>query len=367
MSARFGAALKQFASTVDIVDETIMKEFANLLKVYLLDELPFNFYEILCDEPVESEGITEVGLRTISVSGGKAFVTAAVEGGRHNHTAYCYVKNNPLWITADNRGTLLDAKIYVDSWAQLERPVPDLPQYKSGNRFPIRTSIIQPIGDQDRPCGVINVESKDHLPASDFAREELTQVADAVSTMVLRLQAQKLSRAGTVEAIEQLPMLVTDKRWDLMQRPKIFVASPDRGEPSVVDAIRLVAGKIDGHEIVVWNDRKRSTTGESRQDMVRGLSQARAAVCYLSEKSKKGSKYVDNPNVLFEAGIADGLRHLWKDLILIPVREHESNCETRIPFDIQALTVLEVPRSSNGILEKKKFRDELRQRLKWLG
>ncbi len=368
MDVRFGAALQQFASTVDIVDEAILDHFSSLLRVYLLHELPFNFYEILCEERVESGGSTENGLRTLRVFGGKKFGTAAVQKGSNNHTAYCYVENRPLWITAANGGALKDAEHYVNSWDRPDELLEKLPDYKSGNKFRIRTSIIQPLKDQDRACGVINVESKEHLVPNDFVRDELTLVADAVATMVLRFQAQKQSREGTIEAIEQLPAFVSGKRWTVTQPPKIFVASPDGGAREVVEAIREAVEAIADHEVVVWSDEKHNGTGESRRDMMKGLREARAAVCYLSDESKNRNnkyEYEDNPNVLFEAGIADGLRSVWDDLVLVPIREHEDRCTTPIPFDLQALTVLVVPRDNSGKLQARKFIEQLKERLTW--
>jgi hypothetical protein len=364
---RFGAALKQFASTVDIVDEAIVDAFDGLMREYVVDRLKFSFYEILREEWLGSERDRERGLRTFHVFGGRWFSTSAVDQGKTNHTAYCYHVDRPLWITAANGDILRNAEPdgYVDSWSGESIPLPDLPAYKSGNDYAIKTSILQPLRDRDGPFGVLNLESTACLEVNEFAREELALVADAVASILFRFLAYRLSREGTADAIKQLPAFVAAERWPVTQRPKIFVAFAGDADEEVVDAIREVTEHVTGYEAAVWTDEKGDGTGVLRQDMLRDLCEARAAVCYLSQPQSQGGKYLDNPNVLFESGIAEGLRCVWKDFIVVPIRENEDRCEAGLPVDLQSLHALVVSRDSSGSLIKEDFQDRLRRRLNW--
>lgn len=366
---RFGALLNQFASSVDIVDEATIDAFDGLMRDYVVDHLKFSFYEILREEWLGSEDKRKRGLRTFRVFGGRWFSTNPVDGGRNNHTAYCYYFDRPLWITAKNEGTLENAADgeYLDTWSGKVKPLPKFPRYKSGNDHAIKTSIIQPLRDRDGPFGVINFESKDHLAVNDLAREELALVADAVSSILFRFLSQRVAGEGTAEAIKQLPTFVSAERWSVTQQPKIFVGFAKGADADVVKAILEVAGDVDGYEAAVWTDEKYNETGVIRQDMLQILREARAAICYLSQRPADDDrgKYVDNPNVLFEAGIAEGLRCVWDDFLLIPIREGEDSCDARLPVDLQPLRALVVDRDDDGSLIEDDFKNRLRQRLKW--
>jgi hypothetical protein len=357
MYRRFGVALHDFASAVDIADDDLKEELEDLLKKYLVEELGFNFYEVLLEEWENTKNGPRRVLSTLIVFEGGRFPNVPIGDGK-SQTAYSFIKDRPLWITARDQGLLRKRKNqYVDSWAK--KSIPKIPQYKSGNRFNIRTSIIQPLKNKQGAFGVINVESEQHLVCNQWARRELELITKAVAAIVARHLVHEAARKGTSEAVQQLERFVSTTRWNVTRKPKLFVACSQDARDDVVDVVLKAAKKLDNYELVDW--REREGDGEARQQMLQDLRQSRVVVCYLSEPTKD-DLYVDNANVLFEAGIAEGLKSAWSDVTLIPVREERSVEEA--PFYIYGLQVVPVPRTVNGALRVTEFKKRLGRQLK---
>lgn len=357
MDGSFGEALDDFASSVDIADERVLSEVDDLLQKYLLEELSFDFYEVLLEGWIAGErGRPERALDTRLCKGGRSFPNVAVNSGTTNQTAYCFVKDQPLWITTVDGKPLKGAKSYIDSWS--DSSVPDLPQYKSGNRFSIRTSIIQPLRNGQGAFGVINVESSEFRRCNRWAKHEFERIARGVSSIIERAEARKVAQQGTDRSIRRLRNFAGTKRWKLVERPKLFVAYSERADSEVVNAIRKVVERHEDHDVIFWQEHRGE--GDIRERMLKGLRESRVIVCYLSEPVENG-QYADNPNVLIEAGIAQGFRSAWRDVGLVVVREKGST--TEIPFDLGGREVLKVPRTQRGTLSKRDFNKQFTERV----
>jgi hypothetical protein len=387
MYGRFGIALHDFASAVDIADDDLKERLEDLLEKYLVKELGFNFYEVLLEEWESTKNGPRRILGTRIVFKGGTFPHVPIGDGTTQQTTYSFFKDRPLWITARDRGLLKKRKNkYVDSWTK--KPIPKFPQYKSGNGFDIRTSIIQPLKNEQGAFGVINVESEQHLVCNQWAKHELELIAKAVAAIVGQHLAHTAMRKGTSEADKQLERFVSTTRWNVMKKPKIFVAYSANAREDVVKFVLKAAEKLDDYELANWPEREGD--GEARAQMVQDLRESRVIVCYLSEPAKsevepseedgadlpKGNaqerkgeiestvskSYVDNANVLFEAGIAQGLKEAWLDVTLIPIREEGSVEET--PFYVDGLQYVRVPRTARGTLNVTEFRKRLDRQLK---
>ena len=357
MYRRFGAALYEFGSTVDIVDKQLFQEVKELLDRYLGKELGFDFYEVLVEGWTKTGGGPLRVLSTLTVFEGGNYPDVPVGDGT-SQTAYSLVRDRALWITARDRGLLKKEKNeYVDGWTG--GAMPKFPQYWSGNGFDIRTSIIQPLQNEHGAFGVINVESVQCLIPNRWAKEELTVIAKAVAAIVGRYEWYKTTHDGTDKAIRHLGHLVPMRRWKVMERPKLFVAYSDRAREDVVKVLLGAAAELAEYELVDW--REREGDGEVRPQILTDLRESGVIVCYLSEPTDEGG-YVDNANVLFEAGIAEGLKCAWPDVTLIPVREERSVTES--PFDITGLRQVRVPRSADGALKAGEFKKRLGRQLK---
>jgi hypothetical protein len=94
------------------------------------------------------------------------------------------------------------------------------------------------------------------------------------------------------------------------------------------------------------------------------IVRSRYGICYFSEPdpSDAGHKYVDNPNVIFEAGMLHALINApdappsgW-----IPVREDDS---PPAPFDFADQRIERIPRDADGKVDEERFRKQIRRRM----
>lgn len=357
MYRSFGAALDEFASSLDIADKRVLAEVDDLLKKYLLEEMGFDFYEVLVERWVGTEDGPERALTTLLCEGGRNFSNVPVQDGTANQTAYSFFKDRPLWITTIGAKPLKGRNVrYVDSWS--DEPAPGLPPYTSGNNFRIKTSIIQPLKNGESAFGVINVESQEHRLCNRWAKDELQLVAKGVASIVGRAESHDTTRKGTDRSIARLRKFAT-RRWNPIRKPKLFVAYSEDADGDVVETMRKVVTQHDDHEVVFWKQQKES--GDIYLRVQKWLRESRVVVCYLSEPTEEGL-YGDNANVLVEAGIAQGLSSAWQDVEIVIIREDSSRPE-EIPFDLRGHDVLKVPRNGKGKLLKNEFKKRLGERL----
>ncbi|HEU4397498.1 MAG TPA: hypothetical protein VFU54_06640, partial [Actinomycetota bacterium] len=91
---------------------------------------------------------------------------------------------------------------------------------------------------------------------------------------------------------------------------------------------------------------------------------SRYGICYFSEPAPPGAEhgYVDNPNVIFEAGMLHALINApdappsgW-----IPVREESS---PPAPFDFADQRIEKVPRDQDGQVVEERLRAQMQRRI----
>lgn len=100
-----------------------------------------------------------------------------------------------------------------------------------------------------------------------------------------------------------------------------------------------------------------SDSGNINAQIAREIVRSRFGICYLSQKSQDDSshKFIDNPNVVFEAGMLHALTRVTSATSgaepsgWIPMREADS---PPAPFDFAAERTIEIPRSGNGELNE---------------
>ncbi len=338
----------------------MLDEILGLLTSYVMNKLGFRFYEVLLERWERSaDGPIRV-LGPLKDFDDLMLPKLPIGDGSTAQTVYCFVQHRPLWITAEGGGPLNNPDaIFLDSWSGLR----GLPPYTSGNDFDIKTSIIQPLRNGSGAFGVINVESEDHLVPNRWAKDELEAISRAVAAIAIRYVAHKTIRNQTKASFDRLGAQVEDWRWNVMRKPKLFLASSERASPDVIEVVDEAVSRLDGYEVADW--RHRTGSGGLREQMLRDLRESSAIVFYLSEPTGETSagekRYADNANVLFEAGIAEGLRCAWSDVTLIPIREQ---CSPETPFDISDLNIVVVHRDDDGELNRDRLRRDLEQRLR---
>ena len=96
------------------------------------------------------------------------------------------------------------------------------------------------------------------------------------------------------------------------------------------------------------------------------MNKANYLICYLSEKEEEAMLYRDNPNVLIELGFFIG-KHTrsnhFKNILILREEQSESN----IPFDIQDIFTLYIPRlGEDQSLNDDRFVSSLSEKIRGL-
>jgi len=181
----------------------------------------------------------------------------------------------------------------------------------------------------------------------------------------------------TANAISDLSERLQSARFPKLTRPHFFVAFSDRAdsdhaETSVITVVTEVLKELDDKlDFTIW--RAKTESGNIAAQIARDIVRSTFGICYFSEpsedKSSGSQAYVDNANVLFEAGmlhvrtIADDPSSAREPSGWIPMREAAS---PPVPFDLAAERILIVPRFRDGALNEDRLREMLSARINTL-
>lgn len=173
-------------------------------------------------------------------------------------------------------------------------------------------------------------------------------------------------------ALATLDTLREQSKLDTEARPRLFVASSSQARQDVTRAITAVLNDFD--ELIFahhWQEIHRP--GNINQQTETSIRGATYAICYFSEprdarEDKRssdgpGPEYVDNHNVLVEAGMLHMVTRTAPEAGSgwVPIREKDSPPP---PFDFAANRMVIVPRKQDGSLKESEFRDDLTNKLK---
>lgn len=358
--ASFGETLKHFALSIDLMDTGTCEQFRTVVADHFLNVLKINFYEVQVD------GIRvdrRPGLQTVRTGGsnwtnGKPNTTAIrnTDGSYTGQTTFAYDTSTPVWIVAKDRQPLSQTEVYEDLWSGTQL----LPRYWAYFNHQMRTSIVIPLKYGDQVFGFLNLESVASLGYSGRAAFELERLADAIA-IVLRLHdVTQCNNRNTRAAFAEVQSMLRLQKSSPLSRPKLFLATASRADQRVVGAIHEVLAKFSDIEVHDWSQDR--NVGNVNHQIVSAITESRYAICYLSEKAQNGG-YVDNPNVIFEAGMLHSLMHSPQSdgRAWIPVREPEPPAS---PFDLAAERTVLVPRDGEGRLNEPKFKEHLEDAIK---
>ncbi len=358
MPRSFAEYLRQFALTVDIVNNEIFGEVKQLIQQYVKDALRIDYFEFMRASIVDHGP----GLSTLwPVPGILSNSIRDNDGNYNGQTAYVFDKGVSLWVVNKEKLALADTTNYVDLW----RGKTDLPAYVSPGsvREPIRTAIMIPMRDDSgRVFGVLDFESARYLGITEAAKRELSTIAEALSILYSLERTNSAQRESTRSAVHELEKTLKSKRLPRLSKPVLFLAFSSKADSAVIGLIREVLGDYeDNLEVVVWD--RISKSGNISSHIIDDILSSRYGVCYFSEPAENSaSKYQDNPNVLIEAGMLHAQYHSDADSSdgWIPIREIDS---PPLPFDFIAERVLKVSRQPGGELNEHQFRSDLRARI----
>ncbi len=362
MNKDFSNQLKNLVSILNTaVDDVDELKFMNLLEKIVVDLFGMTFYEVQIEDKPNQFGdrqLTTVWSNyqidnetTVPIHNPKYKEGSTTESKYTGQTTYAFDQNKCMWITAKDKSVLKSVKgiEYVDSWSKSE----DIPPYwdcETGKD--IRTSIIIPlkVPGMPRPFGFINFESEKYLVRNDELKSIFKDISNIVAIYIYMLKINKFKKEHLMRMMDNL-ITKSSVIENLINKSKVFVAFPARKDDEVMSVIEgLLGDKEDQLAPVFWN--KMRKPGIIDNQLANEITSCKYAIVYLSEEQKdekKGTQYVDNLNVFFEAGMLHALswekESITQEWILIHEEGHQ------MPFDLKHLRAVVVKRADGKIKE----------------
>jgi hypothetical protein len=299
------------------------------------------------------------------------------EGG--GLVSHVFNYNEPLWVTSEDGKTFLsevkDRGGKFKNWWSKEEKEADLYFWgvnEKANSYKARTTIVIPLRNLGgpMPIGVINFECEEYIIPTEKAKSIFENLAISVSTFMQLSKTRQLQKNNTEEISKAIQSSPSIKLSKLLEKPKVFIAFPNQCEKDVIECIERCCEEYkNDFNFVSWKNM--DEPGAVSDQIVNTIKESKFGIIYFSERIIIDgiTKYKDNPNVLFEAGIFqaisdykdndnqndDSITKGW-----IPIREDKELSLSHTPFDIQHLRFIYLTRQ-NGRLEEGTFLSKLRR------
>jgi len=357
MRASYGAALRSFANSIDILRDDEFKSVLSATKEYL--ENNFNVTTVERLSEVVSEGIPKLA-PSFGDDQYDLYPVRNEDGTPNGISSAAFTTKRNLWVTPDDGldQTLIRAEKLQDRWDP-DRDI-DLPTYLDvhdaddepiGGR--VKTLISIPIRRRGSTIALVYFESEDVLVPSDRAKDEFAEIAKSLAWLYDLNVHNRETRDATEEEIRALEK-ASRETYDWRPVVSLFFAYPGDGESDVNTALAEILQDRASQNWFTLDDWAKNKSGGRIPAEIEGkIRSAAYFVAYLSEPSgavgDHAPRYVDNPNVLYEAGVFQGLvddTNRSNNWLLI--REKSS---PEPPFDIGTFNTLIVPRDDQGTLE----------------
>lgn len=358
----FGEDLRHFARSLDILDRALCNQVADIVKEYLDRTLSVHYVEIVAPTIVNGEP----GIETVYSSTGERHATSLrhEDGTFRTQLAMCFGAGVPLWLVSPDGEPLESTSDYTNSWKSPNA-------FDAGGAFPryvppdgslqTRTSIMVPAKLGGRTVAAIDLESTRHLEITEDAKRELERLGEAVAHLRDCCNFNESRTDGTKAALETLKSTAQNGPRLQLAKPTVFFAFPGDTDRDVVAVIHDVLDSLSEHLSVSRWDHIQASGNITRQ-ISEAITTARFGICYFSEYLPGDrTRFRDNPNVLFEAGMLHALgapqneQSAW-----IPVREEAS---PPAPFDVLQERMLIVDRYDDGSLKKEELREKVGKRV----
>ena len=360
--SKFSEDIRSFAMSVDIVSDATYKEVMVMIGQWFSNHLGFGFVEILREEFDRSNGaMLQTEWTKNSNLGTLSDPIVQKDGTYATQTAFVFANKKPSWIVAKDQGLLSDTSEYIDYWNSQS----GFPQYQSANEFDVKTSVILPIIRKNRVWGVFNIESDNYLgkEIADGLKEEIFSVVESFAVFTDLHDATITQNTNTSQMVRQLEKSLDKQKRHRVGKPTIFIASSSNADKKIIAKVRKVLDTQSIRAIVkpiFWQDIK--TSGDINVQILKHIESCSYGICYFSELAEDSTSFIDNPNVLFEAGMLHAKREINSTTPLdwIPIREKKS---PKIPFDISNERFIIVPRLNDGKINGEEFEEELLARI----
>lgn len=358
----FGSQLLHFARSVDIVSDVTMERARDLVSKYVDKWFGAKHFEFMREQEYEDgdgKVRNQLTLRWSSATGVGRIWPIRTDGSYTNPVTMSFDTNRPLCLVAADRKPLRQASSLVDKWSN----VADVPLYRPASPDPqIHTLIAVPVHYR-RKLGVYYFETTRYINPTVVAKEEFLALGQALGILLELWYVCWGQSEATKNALDELGELLTLARYPKVAKPHVFLAYSDRADGAVVQVIRDVLKEFsDRLEFTDW--KTSSEPGAISAQIRKSIAESPFGICYLSEratsKRTEGQTFVDNPNVLFEAGMLHARSTANESARWIAVREQRS---AAVPFDLADTRFVLVPRHKSTGLDVAELRTMLARSL----
>ena len=363
----FANQLRHFARSVDIVDDSTFDSVRRLIYIYVRNELGAAYFELLREQPMERNSAAGLKMFWSSDEQDHTWPMRGQDGAYTNLITLAFGEKQPLWVVDRGKHVLKGAGELADEWSDNK----GLESYEPVADTDVRTLVVLPLR-RKRLLGACYFECGEYMRITDVAKKELQILAESIAILLELYEINRTQAAMTANAIADLSERLQSARFPKLTRPHFFYAFSSRAETSVKMVVAEVLKEFDDRlDFTDWSNINES--GNINAQIARDIARARFGICYFSEPSESKSEgmpaYIDNANVVFEAGmlhartIADDPSSGREPTGWIPMREEDS---PRAPFDFAAERILIVPRFRDGALNEDRLREMLRARINTL-
>jgi hypothetical protein len=349
----FANQVLHFAESVDILPPHIYADLLREIETYLRTELNARFFSITTQKNDDDPPFLEGEWPTKDWWG-----KPVKENGQYTcQTAFAHDRRRAVWIVGKNHDRLDETIGYEDLLQNVSSGV--IPRYAQIENTISRTSIILPLIESGRHFGVMNVESEEYLPLINSWRTELEVLARSISI----LRQLKNTYTFQTENTENAKRRLLDGKGDFLRvtrERKLFFIFSSETDQEFIDLVEGILKSCATQEEFLVRKWTELAHGRIMENIWREITTCLYALCYLSE-SEGGvgsSRFVDNPNVLFEAGMIHALLQSKRGPIQGMVLLREKNAPA-IPFDLSGEYVVAVNRGNDGKVDEGRLRDDL--------
>lgn len=375
----FTSQLRTFSMSVDSVEQDTLDRVSSALYDYLVGPVGACYHEFCIQAPDHDARPGDRQTESLQIlfcryrRRIKNLIRLMGDDGQvRSQKAYCYLNRKLLWVHGQDEAQFLKDCANPDDLVVCPNEDPDLPPYRDyedDNTGTGKTSILMPLNYERQPVGVANIEFPTHIPYNRDVRDQLESICNSVATLYGRHLETERNKSDTSRAFHDIMKQIVFEDCGLsLHKPVVFFSYSSSADNDVVGVVSKVLHKEPYCDrISVFDWRLDAQPGPISANIVDQIRSSRLGVCYLSERANEAEgadvRFVDNPNVLFEAGMFHILRRNRGEQLegWLPIRE-DLAYTTEIPFNFAADRILVVPRN-NGQLNEPLFVDMLENHL----
>lgn len=367
----FSDGLRNFVTSVSM-DQNTAETLRDTIEYYIIEKLGFQEYHVMLDGKLVQD---KPGLITAQIGNKKwcndeaQAIPIQIDNKCYTQSAYAYMHQMPLWITAKDQDDPISLVAvsksstaqYVNEWPKDKnyKIEPNFPVFENPRKSWVKTSITIPLRyGEGHVFGFISFHREDYCKCTDIERELYDQLACSIGIILSTYENYQQKRDSMKESLANLEK-VAQREKEPYRLPAVFLACSDKADQRVVNTIRkVILREFKGYlRLNYW--KRDLSVGNIALHIQDQITKSKYGICYFSEPAPKGydKGYVDNPNVLFEAGMLTALinEEVVTPVAWIPIREKDS---PPTPFDFNQQRQIIVDRI-NGDIDEEQLRNNL--------